>query len=737
MKKRRVDLLTKEEIEAEKQAKKRAKETKIDTTRLALLYCRQSTKKQTVRNKESALSQTVGAKKRATEEYGFLEDHLILFIENALDRWGNKLDEDRWRSVSGTLATIFRPGLREVERYIESDQAGALFVDDVSRLFRDEIGITSRQFVETCKAHNCVIVTEDATYDFNATARDDRKAFLEECDEAAQYLDFVRRTMHRRREKKAIRGGYIGHAIPTGFVLNDDKEYEPNEEWAPVVARLTRRFRELGADLSALHNEIRGLPIFPDLSPEMAERVGLVRLRRVPGGFTVASRQSLIWMLINPANAGHKVYDGQIVKWNSHPALVNIDDYNYARAHLARADLEGNKIVQPQRAKRFTQGSQKRDGLLDGVRIDGRPVVTSNQGSVYVFRQKGFEAYTIKNNADLTGDPYSGSISLSVVDDAVSKRLEEKMNMLVFHAVVEQELGGSSEYGAQAILSHVASLKQRIQGDLPQIDKLITAAEKAIALEERDYSVASDVMNTEDIRKHYTSLDRLHKLLSDHEAKRAQINRTDQDIEKVSSRLNRASEEWPDMDLEDRRSFIRLITYNITLDALSDRFMKLTIEWSPVLAGDNYIESAIFFRGNGAGSNWQPQEDAILRRMYPRSSRRDVLMELPHRSWQSIRSRAVTLSIARYTRRPEQSTALTSTSLKDSELMEEFGITREEVEAGCRVWWRVDGTIKSDVVALPTIAKLKQSAARIAATSARGASEVSGSNHWKRSMVCK
>src|SRR6266571_2644595 len=436
MKKRRVDLLTKEEIEAEKQAKKRAKETKIDTTRLALLYCRQSTKKQTVRNKESALSQTVGAKKRATEEYGFLEDHLILFIENALDRWGNKLDEDRWRSVSGTLATIFRPGLREVERYIESDQAGALFVDDVSRLFRDEIGITSRQFVETCKAHNCVIVTEDATYDFNATARDDRKAFLEECDEAAQYLDFVRRTMHRRREKKAIRGGYIGHAIPTGFVLNDDKEYEPNEEWAPVVARLTRRFRELGADLSALHNEIRGLPIFPDLSPEMAERVGLVRLRRVPGGFTVASRQSLIWMLINPANAGHKVYDGQIVKWNSHPALVNIDDYNYARAHLARADLEGNKIVQPQRAKRFTQGSQKRDGLLDGVRIDGRPVVTSNQGSVYVFRQKGFEAYTIKNNADLTGDPYSGSISLSVVDDAVSKRLEEKMNMLVFHAVV-------------------------------------------------------------------------------------------------------------------------------------------------------------------------------------------------------------------------------------------------------------------------------------------------------------
>ena len=47
MRKRRADLLTREEIELEKQAKERARETKIDATKLALLYCRQSTKKQT------------------------------------------------------------------------------------------------------------------------------------------------------------------------------------------------------------------------------------------------------------------------------------------------------------------------------------------------------------------------------------------------------------------------------------------------------------------------------------------------------------------------------------------------------------------------------------------------------------------------------------------------------------------------------------------------------------------
>jgi hypothetical protein len=114
-------LKTKAEQEAEKEAEKRAKRTQIDTTKLALLYCRQSTKEQTVKNKESALSQTVGAKKRATEEYGFSEEKLVLFIENALDQYGNRLDADKWRSVSGTLDKNFRAGLREAEQYIEAE----------------------------------------------------------------------------------------------------------------------------------------------------------------------------------------------------------------------------------------------------------------------------------------------------------------------------------------------------------------------------------------------------------------------------------------------------------------------------------------------------------------------------------------------------------------------------------------------------------------------------------------
>ena len=63
--------MTNIELAAEKEAEKRTRQTVIDNTRLALLYCRQSTRKQVVKNKESSLSQTEGAKKRATTEYKF------------------------------------------------------------------------------------------------------------------------------------------------------------------------------------------------------------------------------------------------------------------------------------------------------------------------------------------------------------------------------------------------------------------------------------------------------------------------------------------------------------------------------------------------------------------------------------------------------------------------------------------------------------------------------------------
>ena len=663
-----MKLLSNAQIQAEKEAEKRAKQTKIDTTKLALLYCRQSTKEQIVKNKESALSQTVGAKKRAVHEHGFGEEKLVLFIENELDQYGNKLA--KWRAASGRLDKNFRAGLREAERLIEQDRVGAVFVDDVSRLFRDEDMVDPTNFANTCKKHHCVVVTEDREFDFNATARDDLKDFLEEAQEAADYLKFLRRTLHRRKEKKGKRGEYIGGAIPVGLMLDEERKwYIPNPYWCDTVSWLTRRFRELEADLTALCNEIRGVAIFDELpeDEEFRKRVGQIQLRKVQGGYTVASRASLVGMLTNPANIGVRVYKGKIVPGVTHTAIVDRDDFNFALSHLGAINLDGNEIEREKRAKRFTQAGTKREGLLAGVRNDGRPVVTSTQGNVYVFQNT---AYTIKNYHDLSHSPYIASIALETVDTAVSTILEEKLRTLVFHAEVEKDLGGEPQHGAQAILNHVAALRQQVIASLAKIDESCKSIEREIARKQRDYDAASDVMSREDIREHYASLARLRTRLDDLHEKQAQAKETDQETIAVSNKLQRARDEWGEMDLEEKRSFIRIITLGISLDELSDRFMKLTIEWSPILSGKEYIEYILFLRVNGASNYWSDEEVAILRDMYPESPKSAILSALPNRSWDAIRLKA--RGMERYSR--EAGTIPASLSLKDYAIMQEHTV---------------------------------------------------------------
>ncbi len=534
------------------------------------------------------------------------------------------------------------------------------------------------------------MITEDKEYDFNATARDDLEDFLDEAKEAASYLKYLRRTLQRRREKKGKRGGYVGHSLPVGHMLNEDRTgYEPNPYWAPVVKRLTKRFRELDADFATLRNEVRQQAIFPNLPEDFdLTRIGRIQLWKVEGGYTVLAHRSLVEILINPVNIGHKTFKGEIVKRDAHPAIVDLEDYQFALEHLGTADLDGNEITREQRAKRFTQG-QKREGLLAGVRIDGRPVIVSSCGHVYVFQSEGYAAYSIRDNHDLTPNNHRGSISLRILDAAVGRRLEEKLHALVLNAEAEKALGGDPKYGATVVLNHVASLKQKVQAGLGQINKTIAAIEKEISFKQKEYNVAKDVMSDTDIQEHFASLARLRERLSDLREKQTQESRVYRDIEIVQKRLNTAREQWAEMDLEQRRAFIRLITNNITLDLLSGRFMRLTIEWIPVLTGEYFTEYALFFRGMGANAKWKPQEDTILRDMFPQSPKDDILAALPRRSWAAIKLRAPVLSLKRKREKGTPS-IVDLLSMEDLAVVQAHNIQLEWLEEGHTEFWGIE-----------------------------------------------
>lgn len=230
------------------------------------------------------------------------------------------------------------------------------------------------------------------------------------------------------------------------------------------------------------------------------------------------------------------MYKGRIVKWDAHEATVSKDDYDFALAHLGTVDLEGNEIEREKRTPRYTQG-QRREGLLSGVRANGKPVVSSMQGSVYIFQHEDSASYMIKDLHYDAKMPYSGSIDIDIVDAAISQRLEDRLYDLMYDAEESDGLiatyqeakvlsGGTNEMidkviakrqekqsGARAILDHVGKMRQKVVGSLQQVDKTIARIEQKIAFSKREYEAAKDVMSDADIKEHYASLARLRARL--------------------------------------------------------------------------------------------------------------------------------------------------------------------------------------------------------------------------------
>jgi len=604
-----VRLKTRTELAAEKEAKQRARQTHYDTSKLAIVYVRQSGSNAPTENKESRYAQLDDLQILAMDDYSWPQERIVTIDENTLDKRGNTLD--RPRGVSGRYGSDTRAGLRILEARIELGEVGAIFIREASRLFRDVERDSAPSFTKLCKAHGVVIVTPYAQYD--VTKPDGYNSFLDATQAAGKELATLYQRMHAGKERKGKRGEYAGCTIAAGYTLSGD-DYIPLPTWAEVITYLARRYRELDGSLSELFSEIRGQAVFPELPPGVRQ---YVPLKKVPNGYTISSSQSLAKILTNPVYAGHRTYQQNIVRRNAHEPLIDSETYAFILALLGQVDLDGIEIEREPRVKRFTHQYTKRDGLLAGVRSDGTPVLTSSSGSVYVFQSyRGYTGYSIKNNKSLATNQVSGSIAVDDVDGAVSQRLEEKLSQLTWHAQVEKDLGGNPEYGSQAILNHMSKLKEQSSRGTAKLDEAVRDCERAINKRLRDYEIAGDVMSTEDVREHYASLARLRGRLTDLQEKLRQANEADADIASVATNLNRAAQEWKSFTLEQKRAFVRLITASITLDVADGRWMKLAIEWHPVLAGEPLVETAIFMKSYGANSNYTQQEDEVLRKMY-------------------------------------------------------------------------------------------------------------------------
>ena len=193
--------------------------------RKAILYVRQSSQQQVVRNEESRRLQYAMAAR--LKELGWAEVEIV--------------DDDLGKSASGA---VDRSGFERMVAEVCLGQVGAVAAREVSRFARNSRDW--QQLVEVCRMVDTVLVDHETVYD---PRRGNDRLLLGLKGSLNEYeLDILRlRSLEARREK--ARRGELIVVVPIGYLKTGDGRMvkDPDRRVGEALALVFEKFVELGS----------------------------------------------------------------------------------------------------------------------------------------------------------------------------------------------------------------------------------------------------------------------------------------------------------------------------------------------------------------------------------------------------------------------------------------------------------------------------------------------------------
>src|SRR5258706_8785713 len=104
--------------------------------------------------------------------------------------------------------------------------------------------------------------------------------------------------------------------------------------------------------------------------------------------------------------------------------------------------------------------------------------------------------------------------------------------------------------------------------------------------------------------------------------------------------LTHLPSEYQHLTAEKQKRMTRQVIRDIRLNIISPHLFILRVRWQLGIA--MCPDVALVWRGKGArvGYDWTPEEEAIIKSLYPDQPQIDIMRVLPRRAWQSIREHA-------------------------------------------------------------------------------------------------
>ncbi|MFC2042248.1 hypothetical protein ACFLTV_01950 [Chloroflexota bacterium] len=521
--------------------------------------------------------------------------------------------------ISGLLNDDRRVGFANMQQTIRDDQTGCIYLNEgVSRLSRDEDGITPPVLLKLFREHNCRIRTRRRV--LNPCIQRDRDILEEEFRDARK----ERRTMDTRlcqgRRDKADEGKFVGEPVPPGFTVQiiETKpsgrrvygKYQPYPPHAEIDVKVLREYVKYGGSKTKTYRALDG-PAYPLFPPEMEYMERLTALRRATRteqGYLISPAMIRL-LALNLKLIGVWTWGDAKPITGNHDAIVPEDLF------LAAYDL-AKRSGKP-RGRGIKHEPLEWDGLLFCCNHD-LPLSISGHSAKMAYRcQSGYVQRREPSCFDIAAHYLDKPLTTTVLRQLDFTPFAEEVLMQFEADIAYQNLEEEQKK------KEIVALERKLENLRPYL---------GCGNKEREEfyweQCEKALRRLDELKSRPVSVEKMHRA----------------NYQLVKDFLTGLPGKWNMYSRTMRNRLLKLFIERVDIHH-EGQVIEATIHWK---TGQVQVVEICRARAKrNSVSLWTVQEKGLLKMLWPSASQETIKAALPERSWKSIAHQAYNLGLRR------------------------------------------------------------------------------------------
>jgi DNA invertase Pin-like site-specific DNA recombinase len=550
--------------------------------------------------------------------------------------------------LSGSLDENRRPGLAHLQRRVESGEVGAIYLTEgMSRLSRDRDRVLGYKLLKLLKQHVCRIRTTDGVY--NPAIPRDWNHLADDVTKSAEEMKTSGIRMHNRRAEKAADGEHVGSPVCPGYIVpitgrehngayifGKWQVYPPHQQVVTQALEEVVRQGSVSRAVAALQAKKVTFPAFPKSLEYMEKRSALRFYLRDNTGYII-TYNALKGLCTNLRLTG--VWQWRhVLKEKNHDPVVPVELFEQAYA-IAKA-------TKPKGRAAYAEPMEWSGVLYCCNHDEPRRISPLNR----------LQRWSCRPTTQIGHSDSCLQIADRFLTPPLTREFLRCLDLTPH---------------AEAVLERLKSEVSRNSLDEVQRRRQEAARKKRIA--ELEQHLGSGDPEREEtywrlIREEKAKLELLKQ-------QPVAPKTTPMDLEKVSQFLENLEGEWQRYPSRLRNRLIKLLIDRVELK--HHRYdIEATIIWKAGFRQVVHIKRPPVALQKE--KQWRPEEDNLLKILWPSSSLEIIMAALPGRTWGSLHNRASVLKLKRRTTRTRHETERPWTQ-EDLARLRELYVTVEDI----------------------------------------------------------